>query len=120
MAGQVAIFRSYRLFLPSDGEVAGIDRDGYVETHEYAYSPIEPRLTVSDDSILDFWHGSGTSPYLIAALPEGYKWSGALCGVYHKETGEALPADRLAALAGAVPEGRHRSAWGRLHLGTGT
>src|SRR4051812_8626147 len=101
VATQVAIFRSYRLFLPSRGTEGGVSRGEYVETHEYAYAPIEPRLIVSDDSVLDFWHGSGTAPHVIAELPEGYKWSGALGEVRHKVTGEALPADRLAILAGA-------------------
>ena len=105
---RVAIFRSYRLFLPATEAGGGAHQDDYVETHEYAYRPIEPRLIVGDDSILDLWHGSGATPYLIAELPEGYKWSGALGGVYHKETGEALTADRLVAQAGGGPEDRPR------------
>ena len=120
MAGHVAIFRSFRLVLSASGQGGGNHRDHYDETHEYAYGPIEPRLTVADDRILDFWQGSGAVPFLIAELPEGYKWSGALRGVYHKETGEALPADRLAARTGVVPEDRWRSARDRSQLRTGT
>src|SRR3954451_23147802 len=59
MTIQVPIFRSYRLFLPSNGAKGRDPQDDYVQTQEYSYEPIEPRLTVSDDSILDFWHGSG-------------------------------------------------------------
>lgn len=117
MAMQVAIFRSYRLFHPSHEAGGGDPRDDYVETHAYAYEPIEPKLIVSDDSILDFWHGSGEVPYLIAELPEDYKWSGALGGVYHKGTGEALSAERLAAQAGADPGARRRTVRFRPHQG---
>jgi hypothetical protein len=120
MTIQVPLFRSYRLFLPSNGAKGRDPQDDYVQTHEYSYEPIEPRLTVSDDSILDFWHGSGEAPYLIAELPEGYEWSDDIGGVRHKETGEALPADRLAALARADQEPWDRPVPGRVWAGAST
>jgi hypothetical protein len=117
VATQVAIFRSYRLYLPPRGSGGGDSGGDYVETHEYSYAPIESRLTVDDDSILDFWHGSGATPYLIAELPEGYTWSGALGDVRHKGTGEALPADQLAVLAGADGGVRKGAVRGRPRRG---
>jgi hypothetical protein len=109
VATRVAIFRSYRLFFPPRGLEGGDSGGDYVEAEEYSYAPIEPRLTVRDDAVLDFWYGSGVTPDLIAELPAGYKWSGALGDVRHKETGEALPASQLAVLAGADQGLRKRS-----------